>query len=159
MGTLLLVAALAQFDARVAPTECFSAWINAHRLQVGLVIHARHGRQDSTEKPSWSAIEEAKRRARIPIIGNGDVVTREDWERMSRETGAVGALIARGAIRSPWVFRGLRGLGNGAPDSLEEIETAEQQCRALVDKFGTEPKFTEWHREGFSACARGSTVS
>jgi tRNA-dihydrouridine synthase B len=114
-----------------------------------LVIHARHARQDSTEKPTWSAIAEAKQRARIPIIGNGDVVTREDWERLSRETGAEGALIARGAIRSPWVFRGLRGLGNGAPDSLEEIEAAEQQYLALVEKFGTKPKFTEWHREGF----------
>jgi hypothetical protein len=47
------------------------------------------------------------------------------------------------------VFRGLRGLGNGAPDSLEEIEVAEQQYLALVEKLGTRPKFTEWHREGF----------
>jgi tRNA-dihydrouridine synthase B len=114
-----------------------------------LVIHARHARQDSSEKPTWSAIAEAKQRARIPIIGNGDIVTREDWERLSRETGADGALIARGAIRSPWVFRGLRGLGSGTPTSLEEIDEAETQYRSLAEKYGSKPKFREWHQEGF----------
>lgn len=114
-----------------------------------LVIHARHARQDSTEKPTWSAIAEAHARAKIPIIGNGDIVTLDDWNRLRRETNAEGALIARGAIRSPWVFRGLRGLGSGTPESLAEIDAAETQYLALADKFGTKPKFREWHREGF----------
>jgi tRNA-dihydrouridine synthase len=114
-----------------------------------LIIHARHARQESTEKPTWSTIAEAKQRARIPIIGNGDVVTREDWERLVRETGADGALIARGAIRSPWVFRGLRGLGSGTPTSLEELDAAEQQYLTLAKQYGTKPKFLDWHREGF----------
>lgn len=114
-----------------------------------LIIHARHARQESTDEPTWSAIAEAKQRARIPIIGNGDVVTREDWERLTRETGADGALIARGAIRSPWVFRGLRGLGSGEPTSLEELAAAEAQYFTLAKQYGTKPKFLEWHTEGF----------
>lgn len=114
-----------------------------------LVIHARHARQGSTEKPTWSAIAEARARARIPIIGNGDVVTRDDWERLTRETHADGALIARGAIRSPWVFRGLRGLGSEAPTSREELDAAEAQYTALAERYGSKPKFREWHREGF----------
>jgi tRNA-dihydrouridine synthase B len=114
-----------------------------------LVIHARHARQASSDKPTWSAIAEAKARARIPIIGNGDIVTRADWERLQQETGADGALIARGAIKSPWVFRGLRGLGPGQPTSTAELDEAEQQYRALASKYGTKPKFLEWHHEGF----------
>ncbi|MFT3708674.1 MAG: tRNA-dihydrouridine synthase family protein [Archangium sp.] len=114
-----------------------------------LVIHARHARQDSTEKPTWSAIAEAHARAKIPIIGNGDVVTLDDWDRLRRETSAEGALIARGAIRSPWVFRGLRGLGEGVPASLEELEAAERQYVTLAEKYGSKPKFREWHAEGF----------
>ena len=114
-----------------------------------LVIHARHARQGSTEQPTWSAIAEAKARAKIPIIANGDVITREDWERLSRETGADGALIARGAIKSPWVFRGLRGEGPGTPSSDAEIEAAETQYLALAERYGTKPKFREWHQEGF----------
>lgn len=127
-----------------------------------LVIHARHARQDSSEKPTWSAVAEARAKAKIPIIGNGDVVTREDWDRLRRETNADGALIARGAIRSPWVFRGLRGLGSGTPDSLAEIDAAETQYVALAEKYGSKPKFREWHREGFRrmrARFNGETLS
>ncbi len=113
-----------------------------------LIIHARHARQDSSTPPTWSAIAEAVGNAKVPIIGNGDVVTREDWERLSRETGATGALIARGAIKSPWVFRGLNG-GAGLPTSHAEIDEAEAQYVSLAERYSTKPKFLEWHREGF----------
>ena len=115
-----------------------------------LVIHARHARQSSAERPTWSAIAEAKARARIPIIGNGDVGTIEDWDRLSRETGADGALIARGAIKSPWVFRGLRGEGSGLPTSEAEVDEAQTQYLTLAERYGTKPKFTQWHLEGFA---------
>lgn len=114
-----------------------------------LIIHARHARQDSKEKPTWSALAEAKARATIPLIGNGDVVTLEDWNRLQRETGCDGALIARGAIRSPFVFRGLRGLGHGQPQSAAEIDEAEAQYERLATQWNTKPKFREWHLEGF----------
>lgn len=113
-----------------------------------LVVHARHARQESTEKPTWSAIAELKARARIPVIGNGDIVTPADWERLQRETGADGAMIARGAIRSPWVFRALNGNGPGEP-TREEVDTAEAEYDALATRFGSKEKFREWHREGF----------
>ena len=127
-----------------------------------LIIHARHARQDSTEKPTWSALAEAKARATVPLIGNGDVVTREDWQRLTSETGVTGALIARGAIRSPWVFRGLRGEGAGAPTSEAELEEARTQYFALADRYGTKPKFRQWHEEGFrrmQARLRGEPTS
>ncbi len=114
-----------------------------------LVVHARHARQGSTDKPTWSALAEVKAIAKVPIIGNGDVVTREDWERMSRETGVDGALIARGAIKSPWVFRGLTGAGSWQATSDEELETAEKQYLSLSNQHGTKQKFREWHHEGF----------
>ena len=114
-----------------------------------LVIHARHARQDSADKPTWGALAEAKAIAKIPIIGNGDVVTREDWERMSRETSVDGALIARGAIKSPWVFRGLTAQGSWQAASDEELEAAERQYLTLSNQYGTKPKFREWHHEGF----------
>lgn len=114
-----------------------------------VVIHARHARQNSSERPTWAAIAEAKVRSKIPIIGNGDIVSIEDWQRLSRETGADGALIARGAIKSPWVFRGLRGLGAGQPTSEQELEAAQSQYVALAERYATKPKFRQWHDEGF----------
>jgi tRNA-dihydrouridine synthase len=116
-----------------------------------LTIHARHARAQSGDPATWSAIAEATGRATIPIIGNGDVFTRDDFERLTKTTNASGALIARAAIRSPWVFRGLTGKGAHAP-TLEEIDAAERQY--LERSTDTRPKFRQWHAEGFERMRR-----
>jgi nifR3 family TIM-barrel protein len=45
---------------------------------------------------------------KIPIIGNGDVRTLADAERMLRGTGCAGIAIGRGALLNPWFFTQLR---------------------------------------------------
>ena len=40
----------------------------------------------------------------MPILGNGDLKTAEDVQRMF-ETGCDGVMIGRGAIQNPWLFR------------------------------------------------------
>lgn len=111
-----------------------------------LTIHARHARAQSADPATWSAIAEATARATIPIIGNGDVFTRADFDRLVTQTGAAGALIARAAIRSPWVFRGLTGKGSHTP-TLTEIDVAERAYRER--STASKPKFLTWHAEGF----------
>lgn len=41
---------------------------------------------------------------RMPIIGNGDVRSIADAERMFQETGCAGIAIGRGALLNPWIF-------------------------------------------------------
>jgi tRNA-dihydrouridine synthase B len=45
---------------------------------------------------------------RIPVIGNGDVRTLADAERMLTFTGCAGIAIGRGALLNPWIFAQLR---------------------------------------------------
>lgn len=113
-----------------------------------LTIHARHAKQRSRDAPTWAAIGEARAHAKIPIVGNGDVFTRADAERMHTETGVDTFLIARAAIRDPWCFREMTGIG--APVTLADVDHAIRAYRAAAEKHATKDKFRAFHAENFA---------
>ncbi|MFV0442588.1 MAG: tRNA dihydrouridine synthase DusB [Planctomycetaceae bacterium] len=79
--------------------------------QVGVAAVAIHGRtraqgfSGSVSRSGIRAVVEAVER--IPVIGNGDIRTIADAERMFVETGCHGISIGRGALANPWIFRQL----------------------------------------------------
>ncbi|MCH2137521.1 MAG: tRNA-dihydrouridine synthase [Phycisphaerales bacterium] len=46
----------------------------------------------------------------IPVIGNGDIEVAADAQHMMDVTGCDGVMIARGALRRPWVFHQIHGV-------------------------------------------------
>ena len=42
---------------------------------------------------------------RIPVVGNGDIITPQAAKKMFDETGCAGVSIGRGAFYDPWIFR------------------------------------------------------
>ena len=70
-----------------------------------LTIHGRTRSDMFSGKADWRIIAEVKARARIPIIGNGDVFMPEDAARMFRETGVDGVMLGRGALSNLWLIR------------------------------------------------------
>jgi tRNA-dihydrouridine synthase B len=71
----------------------------------GLAIHGRTRCDLFSGRSDWNVIAEVKKQARIPIMGNGDVFTPSDAERMFRETGVDGVMIGRGILSNPWLIR------------------------------------------------------
>ena len=70
-----------------------------------LAIHGRTRCDMFSGKADWDVIAEVKKRARIPVIGNGDVFSPLDMERMFKETGADGIMMGRGVLSNPWLIR------------------------------------------------------
>lgn len=70
---------------------------------------------------------------RIPVIGNGDVTSPEAALRMLRETGCAGVMVARGAIRDPWLIRDVWQALRGLPPLPEP--TRAERARLLLELF------------------------
>ncbi len=95
-----------------------------------LVIHGRTRAQAYRGLANWNLIAEAKARARIPVIGNGDVLTAADAIGKFERYGVDGIAVGRGAMHNPWMFRDIADLYDGiAPRE----PTAQEQLQLFAD--------------------------
>lgn len=69
-----------------------------------IAVHGRTKEQLYRGDADWDAIAEVKRAVNIPVIGNGNVRTVADIERMKSYTGCDAVMIGRAAVGNPWIF-------------------------------------------------------
>lgn len=77
----------------------------------------------------------------IPVIGNGDITRPEDVTRMMQLTGCAGVMVARGAIRAPWLFRQAEillrtGVAGPEPTHQEKIRIMLRHLDLLREHLG-----------------------
>ena len=97
-----------------------------------LAIHGRTAAQKYTGVADWETIYKVAESVSVPVIGSGDVQTREQFEAHSAK--GLGVMIARGAMGRPWLFAELRGAA--APRDEEKARTAYRHALLHLDWYG-----------------------
>jgi tRNA-dihydrouridine synthase B len=69
-----------------------------------IAMHARTKTQKYGGQADWAAIADLRQTVGVPVIGNGDVQTPADIDRMKAETGCDAVMVGRAAIGNPWIF-------------------------------------------------------
>lgn len=70
-----------------------------------ITLHGRTRAQMYKEPAEWSYIARAVKLSQVPIIGNGDIWETKDIDRMLSSTGCHGVMVARGALKFPWMAK------------------------------------------------------
>ena len=69
-----------------------------------ITLHPRTVSQGYSGNADWKMIKELKEISSIPIVGNGDITSPEDAERMLTETNCDYVMVRRGAMGNPFLF-------------------------------------------------------
>jgi len=82
-----------------------------------VALHARTAAEFYSGTADWEAIATLKQAVTsVPVLGNGDIWSGADAQRMMAETGCDGVVVGRGCLGRPWLFGDLaRALGG--PDA------------------------------------------
>jgi tRNA-dihydrouridine synthase B len=104
-----------------------------------VTVHGRTRAQGYTGKADWEAIGMIKRNLKIPVFGNGDVLSGEDAKRLMEVSGCDGVMIGRGGLGNPWVYNEIDAAINGVKSRLDDI-TLEDKRQALLKHLELEIK-------------------
>ena len=123
--------------------------------QVGVAAIAIHGR---TREQGFSGLVDrtgirkvVEAVEKIPVVGNGDIRTIADGERMFAETGCHAISMGRGALANPWLFRQfVEWEATGEPESAgsfdDRLQLLQRQFDYVVEQRGLERAISSFRK-------------
>ncbi|EKX36292.1 hypothetical protein GUITHDRAFT_158684 [Guillardia theta CCMP2712] len=108
-----------------------------------VTIHGRSRQQRYSRLANWEYIEER------PVIGNGDVLSWEDYEQHLQGGKVQTCMIGRGALIKPWIFKEVKERKYWDIRSSERLEMMKDFVRFGLDHWGSDSVGVEKTRSFF----------
>lgn len=98
-----------------------------------ITVHGRTRCQLYNGRSDWKFIRSVKEAVKLPVIGNGDVVTVQDAKNLLEQSGADGVMIGRGAYGRPWFIKQAYDYVSGG--KMSEDPSIQQQLDIVLEHF------------------------
>jgi tRNA-dihydrouridine synthase len=100
-----------------------------------VVLHPRFFDEKLKRTARWDHLSRAAAQTRLPLIGNGDIVSRDFLDRQTKAVAPIaGIMVGRMAAARPWFFRELA----GAAPEIDYREVWERFFRYVLEDFPPE---------------------
>ena len=140
------------------------AGINLEKIGIkAITLHPRTTVQMYKGHANWDLIKELKDSVNIPVIGNGDIKSIDDINKMFTQTNCDGNMIGRAALGNPWFFTQIKKYINNEDFneiSLEErLQICQKHLELLVQIHGevvgsnNMKKHFAWYFKGFKGAS------
>ena len=122
---------------------------NAHKLipelaawgASAVTLHGRSRQQRYNRLANWDYVSQCAGVAKacgIPLLGNGDVVSWEDYQAHMSDGNLTSCMVARGALIKPWLFTEIKEARYWDIRSSERLELIRDFCRYGLDHWGSD---------------------
>ena len=99
-----------------------------------VTVHGRTRMQFYKGRADWSAVARVAEKLTIPLIANGDILTRPDADALLSRPGIVAVMVGRGSQGQPWHPGFLA--GKSEPSSMEKADVVLEHYQMMLSFYG-----------------------
>lgn len=109
-----------------------------------ITVHGRSREQRYTKDADWDYINQCAEVADpIPLFGNGDVFTYEDYKKRIEDTKVSGVMFGRGALIKPWIFTEIKEKREWDISSGERLDILKEFTNYGMEHWGSDTEGIE----------------